>query len=67
MIWQLNIDSWQRRGWQLLREAEKAEVGIICLQEMKLTSFEATSLAKTPRNGSYFISPRRPDVAVKAE
>ena len=35
MIWQLNIDSWQRRGWQLLREAEKAEVGGKKLEEQK--------------------------------
>lgn len=57
VIWQLNIDSWQRRGWQLLPEAEKAEVGIICLQEMKLTSLEATSLAKTLKKWQLFYQP----------
>ena len=53
-IWQLNIDSWKLRGWKLLKEAEKANIDILCLQEMKIQQSEAEALKFSLRNWQMF-------------
>ena len=53
-IWQLNIDSWKLRGWKFLKEAEKANIDILCLQVMKIQQGEAEALKGSLRNWQLF-------------
>ena len=51
---QLNIDPWKLKGWKLLNEAEKANIDILCLQEMKIQQGEAQALNGSLRNWQLF-------------
>jgi hypothetical protein len=53
-VWQVNLDSWKLRGWDLLREAEDQSVDIICAQELKLRKHEGISLAHHLKNWQFF-------------
>jgi len=44
-IWQLNIDSWKLRVGNFLREAERTNIDIFCLQEMKIQQGEKVPFA----------------------
>lgn len=53
-IWPLNIASWKLKGWKLLNEVEKANIDILCLQEMKIQQGESEALNGSLRKWQMF-------------
>ena len=53
-IWQLNIASFRKRGFDLIREAERNGVHVIMLQETRLMDREAVVVAGSLKNWAMF-------------
>ena len=54
LLWQLNIASFQLRGWDLLEAAERCKVDVVVMQETRMTNEEASRLNSNLKHWNLF-------------